>query len=256
MIETDRLLELIDQFAARGRANEMGAEQATAFRSRGDQSDSNPEPGDAERSDRESGRVARWEDRQRVAAAGTTRVRAAAKPKTSRRRRSTASSRSARPRTKPTYETQGAAARSVGHRRAESKTIDLEAALEESRRTNPPPPSADQGLDGFRESAWNRRTILPARISAGTKNGDGIDRDAAESRFSRDAHEGNQRTGLENEIQPQGRTCRCRRRTPETRADDPPARAKKEDCQRLFKDDPLIREALEIFKGEIKTVND
>jgi DNA polymerase-3 subunit gamma/tau len=34
-----------------------------------------------------------------------------------------------------------------------------------------------------------------------------------------------------------------------------PAR-KKGDSQAMFKDDPLIREALEIFKGEIKTVND
>ena len=31
---------------------------------------------------------------------------------------------------------------------------------------------------------------------------------------------------------------------------------KKGDSQAMFKDDPLIREALEIFKGEIKTVND
>ncbi len=31
---------------------------------------------------------------------------------------------------------------------------------------------------------------------------------------------------------------------------------KKGDSQALFKDDPLIREALEIFKGEIKTVSD
>jgi DNA polymerase-3 subunit gamma/tau len=31
---------------------------------------------------------------------------------------------------------------------------------------------------------------------------------------------------------------------------------KKEDSQAMFKDDPLIREALEIFKGEIKTVSD
>ena len=31
---------------------------------------------------------------------------------------------------------------------------------------------------------------------------------------------------------------------------------KKGDSQAIFKDDPLIREALEIFKGEIKTVND
>ena len=34
------------------------------------------------------------------------------------------------------------------------------------------------------------------------------------------------------------------------------AARKKEDSQALFKDDPLIREALEIFKGEIKTVAD
>ena len=34
------------------------------------------------------------------------------------------------------------------------------------------------------------------------------------------------------------------------------ARPKKEETQATFKDDPLIREALEIFKGEIKTVND
>ena len=34
------------------------------------------------------------------------------------------------------------------------------------------------------------------------------------------------------------------------------AAKKKGDSQALFKDDPLIREALEIFKGEIKTVND
>ena len=32
--------------------------------------------------------------------------------------------------------------------------------------------------------------------------------------------------------------------------------AKKGDPQSMFKDDPLIREALEIFKGEIKTVSD
>lgn len=37
--------------------------------------------------------------------------------------------------------------------------------------------------------------------------------------------------------------------------DETPAR-KKSDSQALFKDDPLIREALEIFKGEIKTVSD
>jgi DNA polymerase III subunit gamma/tau len=38
-------------------------------------------------------------------------------------------------------------------------------------------------------------------------------------------------------------------------ADELPAR-RKADSQAMFKDDPLIREALEIFKGEIKTVND
>jgi hypothetical protein len=39
----------------------------------------------------------------------------------------------------------------------------------------------------------------------------------------------------------------------------PPAEAttpKKPETQATFKDDPLIREALEIFKGEIKTVGD
>ena len=43
-------------------------------------------------------------------------------------------------------------------------------------------------------------------------------------------------------------------------AEPPPALGeaakKKGDSQALFKDDPLIREALEIFKGEIRTVND
>ena len=34
------------------------------------------------------------------------------------------------------------------------------------------------------------------------------------------------------------------------------AAKKKGDSQAMFKDDPLIREALEIFKGEIKTVSD
>jgi DNA polymerase-3 subunit gamma/tau len=42
---------------------------------------------------------------------------------------------------------------------------------------------------------------------------------------------------------------------PATTLDELPAR-KKGDSQTLFKDDPLIREALEIFKGEIKTVSD
>ena len=32
-----------------------------------------------------------------------------------------------------------------------------------------------------------------------------------------------------------------------------PAAPKKPETQATFKDDPLIREALEIFKGEIKT---
>jgi DNA polymerase-3 subunit gamma/tau len=35
-----------------------------------------------------------------------------------------------------------------------------------------------------------------------------------------------------------------------------PSASKKPETQATFKDDPLIREALEIFKGEIKTVND
>ena len=34
------------------------------------------------------------------------------------------------------------------------------------------------------------------------------------------------------------------------------AAPKKPETQSTFKDDPLIREALEIFKGEIKTVSD
>jgi DNA polymerase-3 subunit gamma/tau len=42
---------------------------------------------------------------------------------------------------------------------------------------------------------------------------------------------------------------------PPATADELPAK-KKGDSQAMFKDDPLIREALEIFKGEIKTVND
>lgn len=42
---------------------------------------------------------------------------------------------------------------------------------------------------------------------------------------------------------------------PTATPDELPAR-KKGDSQAMFKDDPLIREALEIFKGEIKTVND
>jgi hypothetical protein len=39
---------------------------------------------------------------------------------------------------------------------------------------------------------------------------------------------------------------------------EPPAAAlpKKQETAATFKDDPLIREALEIFKGEIKTVSD
>jgi hypothetical protein len=42
---------------------------------------------------------------------------------------------------------------------------------------------------------------------------------------------------------------------PIRQAPEPPATPakKKEDSQATFKDDPLIREALEIFKGEIKT---
>ncbi len=35
-----------------------------------------------------------------------------------------------------------------------------------------------------------------------------------------------------------------------------PVAPKKPETQATFKDDPLIREALEIFKGEIKTVSD
>jgi len=42
---------------------------------------------------------------------------------------------------------------------------------------------------------------------------------------------------------------------PAAALDESPAR-KKGDSQAMFKDDPLIREALEIFKGEIKTVSD
>jgi hypothetical protein len=42
---------------------------------------------------------------------------------------------------------------------------------------------------------------------------------------------------------------------PPATPDEAPAR-KKGDSQAMFKDDPLIREALEIFKGEIKTVSD
>ena len=42
---------------------------------------------------------------------------------------------------------------------------------------------------------------------------------------------------------------------PPSLLDELPAR-KKGDSQAMFKDDPLIREALEIFKGEIKTVSD
>ena len=42
---------------------------------------------------------------------------------------------------------------------------------------------------------------------------------------------------------------------PPAAPDDLPAK-KKGDSQAMFKDDPLIREALEIFKGEIKTVSD
>jgi DNA polymerase III subunit gamma/tau len=42
---------------------------------------------------------------------------------------------------------------------------------------------------------------------------------------------------------------------PPATPDELPAR-KKGDSQAMFKDDPLIREALEIFKGEIKTVSD
>ena len=42
---------------------------------------------------------------------------------------------------------------------------------------------------------------------------------------------------------------------PPAALDELPAK-KKGDPQAMFKDDPLIREALEIFKGEIKTVSD
>jgi DNA polymerase-3 subunit gamma/tau len=42
---------------------------------------------------------------------------------------------------------------------------------------------------------------------------------------------------------------------PSTGPEESPAR-KKADSQAMFQDDPLIREALEIFKGEIKTVSD
>ncbi|MEY2489372.1 MAG: hypothetical protein QOC70_1314, partial [Verrucomicrobiota bacterium] len=42
---------------------------------------------------------------------------------------------------------------------------------------------------------------------------------------------------------------------PPATSDELPAR-KKGDSQTMFKDDPLIREALEIFKGEIKTASD
>ncbi|MGI8482515.1 MAG: DNA polymerase III subunit gamma/tau [Chthoniobacterales bacterium] len=43
--------------------------------------------------------------------------------------------------------------------------------------------------------------------------------------------------------------------TPHSTPGPQPAAKKAEDVQAIFKDDPLIREALEIFKGEIKPVN-
>ena len=65
MIETDRLLELIDQFAAAEGRMKWAPNKTAAFRSRGDQSNPNAEPGNAERGDREPGRVARWESAAR-----------------------------------------------------------------------------------------------------------------------------------------------------------------------------------------------
>ena len=62
--DRDRPPTRVDRSIRRsGRPDEMGAEQEAAFRSRGDQSDPNPQPGHAERGDRESCRAARWKSR-------------------------------------------------------------------------------------------------------------------------------------------------------------------------------------------------
>ncbi len=128
--------------------------------------------------------------------------------------------------------------------------------LAKSGRANPRAPALDQRLDRIGESARRGRALFSPGVSTGRKERHGLDRHAAEPRFPQRAPEGNQRPRLGHQVQPEGRTRSQIPAALQPVAEDTKPAPRASENAATFKDDPLIREALEIFQGEIKPVTD
>ncbi len=181
----------------RGRTNEMGAEQASALRSRRDQSDPNAEPGNAQRSDREPGRLARREIpacRRCPRSANSAKSNARSPGKTVVVEAARVAEQP------PARESNAQPEQPASPPAPESTAVDPEAVWQKAIEQIRTPPALDPGLGGIGQGVGNRGTFFCARISARAKNGDGIGREPADARFSRGAPERDQRPGLENQI--------------------------------------------------------
>ena len=220
----------------------MGAEQEAAFRSRGDQSDPDAEPGDAERSDRESCRVARWKTKPEwprtfatpAASSGIVAARNEIEDRAVPRKRPRATRRNRRTKTPA----------------MPSRRRIVDEALAKARRKDPP--HARLLIKAWIESA-RRRSAPKAAFLLGfrrSKNRDGNAGDAEQPRFLE---------ALLKEIS--GRDWNVKFSVKETdsrssrRRRNRAAAEKPADCSD-FQGRSADPGSLEIFKGEIKTVND
>ena len=186
----------------RGRPDEMGAEQAIAFRGRGDQGDPNPEPGNAERGDRESGCVARRKEGATPARRrALRRSRCSSQPSAAKSRRARVAEQA---QSYETAETRNAA----GSADEPEPPAWIPKNLAKGGRTNPRSrPFIRVWVDsatGARESKAVS-SFLDSRPSKRSAM-ESLAMPTQRAIFSRRV-QGNQRARLENEIRAQGRSA-------------------------------------------------
>ncbi len=202
MIETDRLLELIDQFAAaEGRMKwapnkrlhfEVAVIKAIQTLSQ------------VTLNEVIENLAALRDGKSPAPAAAGGRAAARSGTRCSECHPGKASAKRSRRKLRP-YETIASAGRSTGFAARRTEDCRSRSGLGKGGRTNPRAPALDPSLGGIGQSVGDRGTFLRPRIPARAENGDGVGGQPADSRFSRGAPQGNQRAGLENQIHSQGR---------------------------------------------------
>jgi len=161
-----------------------------------------------------------------------------------------------------------ASARPTSSPKPETARVTEKAAAAEARTAPPPEPSSVDHKEVWRQTVERVRTtrrLIAGWVEAGTALG-------IEGRFLIVGFPPEQKTAMESLSIPKtrdyldallkeisGQDWKIKFVLKEglpVAAPAEPAAPKKPESQATFKDDPLIREALEIFKGEIKTASD